>query len=163
MRPPIHSNKHYVQYTNATIAAGAVSTIELVKGVPQNAVVNTQDVVEGSVVKAVYVEYWVITTGTAGAESQITMCIYKNVAGAAPMTLTNLANLQSYPNKKNVLYTTQGVFGDERTNSVPLFRGWLKIPKGKQRFGLEDELVISAVSIEQGMQRCGFSTYKEYM
>ncbi len=52
--------------------------------------------------------------------------------------------------------------GDKFTNSVPLFRGWVKIPKGKQRFGLGDEFIVAFESVGEAAQLCGFSTYKEY-
>jgi len=42
-------------------------------------------------------------------------------------------------------------------------RGWYKIPKTKQRFGLGDRLVLQIAS--QGtdaLDFCGFATYKEY-
>ncbi len=57
---------------------------------------------------------------------------------------------------------TQGVFGDKFTNSVALVRQWFKIPKGKQRFGLGDQLFVTAQSTGQDFQLCGFATYKEY-
>ncbi len=163
MRSPIHSNKHYVSSTNATTVSGTVKKITWAKAVAQNAVTAAQDVVEGSVVKALYIELWFLGQGATGIDTQVNTIIEKVVAGQASATAANLANLQAYPNKKNVFFSMQGVMGDKFTNSVPLFRSWMKLPKGKQRMGLGDSIVMSTVSTGQSMQTCGMSTYKEYM
>ncbi len=162
MKAPISAIKHYVSFTNAQISVGTVAQLECVQGVAQTAVTNTADVVEGSVIKAVYIELWILGQGATGIDTQITMAIYKNPAGLTKMTASDLANAMGYANKKNIFYFTQAVFGDKFTNSVPLFKGWIRLPKGKQRFGLGDQLICSVVSTEQAIQRCGFSTYKEY-
>ena len=84
--------------------------------------------------------------------------------GTAPnATLSDITSMNSYANKKNILYTTQGVLGDTNSNPIPAMRGWFKIPKGKQRFGLGDKLNLNITSLTaDGMENCGIFIYKEY-
>ncbi len=162
MRNPITSIKHYVQFTNQTVAANIIVNRELIQSVPQTAVANQSDVVEGSVVNAVFLEFWLLGQGATGVDTQFNAAIYKNPSDRALMTAGEITNLMAYTNKKNVLYFTQGVIGDKFTNSIPVFRGWIKIPKGKQRFGLGDEFIFAFESIGEACQLCGFATYKEF-
>ncbi len=71
-------------------------------------------------------------------------------------------NLMVYPNKKNILFYSQGVIGDLTTQSIPVVRNWFLIPKGKQRMGLGDKIVETLTATAAVIQNCGFSTYKEY-
>lgn len=77
------------------------------------------------------------------------------------MTFTNSATLDSYSNKKNVLYTTQGLTPDANGNPIPFVRQWFKIPKGKQRFGLTDSLVLNISANVEDVTHCGLMIYKE--
>ncbi len=151
MRSPIHSNKHYVSSTNATTVSGTVKKITWVKAVAQSAVANAQDVVEGSVIKAVYIETWFLGQGSTGVDTQVNVIIEKIVAGQASATAAQMANMQAYPNKKNIFFAMQGVMGDKFTNSIPLYRSWLKLPRGKQRMGLGDSIVMSILSTGESM------------
>ncbi len=76
---------------------------------------NTEDVIEGAIVKAVFIELWVKSNAPAGTEDKFQFAIEKVPAGAAPLSFTDMNNLQSYQNKKNILYFTQGVIGDLTT------------------------------------------------
>ncbi len=147
---------------NATIASGAKRTQNLVKGVGQTAVVNTEDCVEGSIVKAVFIELWVKSNAASGSDTKFQLAIEKLPAGATAMTFAQMNTLMGYSNKKNVLFFSQGVIGDGTTQAIPIVRQWFKIPKGKQRFGLDDKLVVTISSTAEVIQNCGFATYKEY-
>ncbi len=81
------------------------------------------------------------------------------------MTTGQMAALHDYDNKKNILFTAQGLLTPNDGGQVPVLRSWYKIPKGKQRFGLADELVLSirnnnATAIDINL--CGVIIYKEY-
>ncbi len=162
MLAPIVSIKHYVQQEKTGIASGAKFPVEIVQGVGQSAVTNTSDVVEGSVVKAVFLEFWVKSNASAGTDNKFQLVIEKLQFNAVPISFTQMNNLMSYPNKRNILFFSQGVIGDLTTQSVPIVRQWFKIPKGKQRFALGDELVLSVSATGAELELCGFSTYKEY-
>ncbi len=162
MVAPINSNKHYVFLSNANIASGAKTTFVLVEGALAPATGNAQEVEEGSVVKAVYYEMWIYGLGASGTDTQFFLSLEKKPSDAPSMTVSQSLNLGVYSNKKNVLFTTQGVIGGIDTNSVNIIRNWVLIPKGKQRIGLGDTIESCITTLGAPMQRCGFTTYKEY-
>ncbi len=136
----------------------------MVKAVAVGGVVNTEDVVEGAVIKAVHIEMWFSSTATSGQSGECQMIVEKVPAGQTPATSAQLLNLQAYPNKKNIFFTFQGNIAGLSTGHqpVPVLRNWLLIPKGKQRFGLGDSLVMSMINITQTLVTCGIIIYKEY-
>ncbi len=163
MVAPINTVKHYVQFENATINDGAIRANAISDAVIAPAATNTRDVREGAIVKAIFVEIWIKSNASAGTDTKFQFALEKVPTGAAAVTFTQLNNLQAYDNKKNILFYSQGVIGDLTTNSIPIVRNWFKIPKGKQRQGLGDRLVITTSSTGAIVQHCGFSTYKEYI
>ncbi len=162
MVAPIVAIKHYVQAENAQVASGAIRAIDLVSGVGQAAVAATDDVVEGSIVKAVFLEHWVKSFAGAGEDAKFQFCLEKVNISVPSVTFTEMNNLMAYANKKNILFYSQGVIGDLTTQAIPIVRQWFLIPKGKQRFGLGDRLVATLSATSATIQNCGFSTYKEY-
>ncbi len=136
--------------------------MDIIDSVSQNTVTNVDDVVEGAIVKAVFLEQWVKSFAAAGEDTKFQLLLEKVPAGATPVTFAQMNTLMSYPNKKNCLFYSQGIIGDLTTQSVPVVRQWFKIPKGKQRFGVGDKLVVTISATAAVIQNCGFSTYKEY-
>ncbi len=118
------------------------------------------EIQEGSIVKAVYIELWIRAGDTVGASGQIV--IYKSEGDTAAPSTTEMAALGDWVNKKNIFYTTMGLFNDQDADAIVAYKGWLKIPKGKQRFGLGDKLRISTFTPTIDLHKCGFATYKEY-
>ncbi len=157
----VHSRKHYVQTTLSTITTGAKLDIVVVKAVEDTSANLGNEVAEGSTIKAVYFEMWVIGTVT---DQFFTAVIVKLPGGLGGPTVSNLADLNTWDNKKNILYTTQGLASNDGiAMPLPLFKGWIKIPKGKQRFGLGDKLQFVIMSRgDASLKVCGFNTYKEY-
>ncbi len=160
MRPTINSEKHYVQTSLTGIVGGAQLSVVLVDGeVTPGA---TPDHVRvGAIVKAVYVEMW--TVSAEAVVGTVLLTLYKKPSGEANMTTAQAGALHTYSNKRNILYHTQGVFGNNATEGVPWMRQWFKIPKGKQRFGLNEQLILNI--FPQGtidVNVCGFTVYKEY-
>ncbi len=162
MRAPIHSVKHYHQITLSTSSTGTetesilVNATEIGTANPAN-----NDVVEGSVIKAVYLELWVIGSVS---DQFFTIIVHRVPSGLASANFTNMTNLGQYGNKKNILYTTQGLASNDGiAQPIAVHRGWIKIPKGKQRFGLSDRLILQVASRGSAtITYCGFATYKEY-
>ncbi len=143
------------------MALGAIARATLVRGISVAAVgANTFEVQEGSVVKAIYVEYWV--SSDDATLSSGTISFEKVPAEATNMTHAQSQNLAAYANKKNLLETHQGLFPSSSQNPVNIFRHWVKIPKGKQRIGLGDEIVLNFSAVADGLKFCGLATYKEY-
>lgn len=164
MRAPINSVKHYVQQTNTAIASGAALSVIVVAAVANTALpAATKDVKEGSIVKAVYLEFWLKGTGASDADTQFNFVVFKNPGGANDMSVSDSLNLMAYDNKKNIFFASQGVIGGVGGGqSVPVIRQWLKIPRGKQRFGLKDELTVFIGTTGEAMQACGLVVFKEY-
>ena len=165
MVAPINSIKHYVARTNTGVATGALSTNVLVDAVAvASAGGNAFDVTEGSIVKAVWLEYWCLCTGVTDANTQLTAILEKVPANQASVTFAQIVNLGAYPNKKNVLNTFQGNIGAQidGNGSIPVMRGWYKIPKGKQRMGLGDRVVFTMTTSGNAAAICGMCIYKEY-
>ncbi len=122
--------------------------------------VNANQVVEGSVIKAVYVEMWLL----AGSQQpgSITVTLEKLIGSSTTMTFLESSQLFTYSNKKNILYCTQGITPDANGNPIPFLRGWFKIPKGKQRFGLNDRLLLNISANVEDCTFCGQFVYKAY-
>ncbi len=161
MRPVVHTRKHYTQVSLSTLTAGNAVTFDIIDSV---AVANKNapdEVTEGAIVSAVYFEFWLTTDDAAAGTAIVT--VEKIPAGAADPTTTNMAALDTYPNKKNVFYTTMGLTNPELGVAIPIVKSWIRIPKSKRRFGLGDKFVITFFAQTGTMRICGFNTYKEQM
>ncbi len=161
MKPVIHSVKHYVQHSISTTVAGAVSSVNLVKAVVPSAVNSAIEVSEGASVKAVWLEMWIRTGDTAHGSFVFIIEKVPGISSVNP-TAANMGALNDYTNKKNILYTCQGLSNDQDADAVPIYKGWIKIPKSKQRFGLDDQLNFHIFAQALDQITCGFATYKEY-
>jgi len=141
MRAPINSIKHYVQRTNISISSGAGNSEIVVAAVPNTSLPTaTKDVVEGAIVRAIYLEYWIKGLGASDAVTQFNFAVFKNPGGSNDMSVADSVNLMGYDNKKNVFFASQGVLGGVGGGqAIPVIRQWIKIPSGKQRLGLKDE------------------------
>ncbi len=161
MRAPIHSQKHYVQMSRSTVTTGTRVLTTLIQAREGTVASGVDEVIEGAIVKAIYIELWLI--GSMADQYSI-VTLTKEVGANVGPTFTEMVGLGIYTNKKNILFTHQGLAGNDGI-SIPLniMRGWYKIPKSKQRFGLGDSLRLAIAS--QGDATiffCGFATYKEY-
>lgn len=163
MRAVIHSRKHYVQLSLSQVSQGALLNTILADGI-EGTHTDPNQVSEGAGVKAVWVEAWAVQASSSVIGS-FTAGLYKNPGNTTLMTTAQGAALHDYPNKKNIFYVTQGISPTNDSALMLIFKGWIKIPKGKQRMGLGDQLVFflrnnnpAAVDIEL----CGMFIYKEY-
>lgn len=164
MVAPINSRKHFVSRPVALVAAAAIANIPIVTSVVASAVNLVNEVIEGSVVKAIWVEMWIISNAAANTSS-FTITLEKVPAGATQMTVAQAVNLMVYPNKKNILYTTQGIVSANAAGAqvVPVLRQFFAIPKGKQRMGLGDEIILNIFATGgEALNTCGMFIYKEY-
>ncbi len=159
MKAPIQSSKHYIQKSLTTVAAGALHFLEIAQGIQVQNIANPDDVAEGSVIKAVYVEMWIRAGGAAGGN--VVVSLIKEPLNIA-ITFAQHIALNNYENKKNVFYHTQGLTNQTGADAIPFVRQWIKIPKGKQRFALGDKLVLAISAQALAQDICGFAVYKEY-
>ncbi len=163
MKAPIHSKKHIFQIAQSTVAQAAIVN-NLIIEANESPSTSPQSIEEGAIVKACYVEFWV-SQDSASVVGSYTVMLLKNPGGNANPVAGDLAALHDYDNKKNILFTAQGLLTPNDGGQVPVLRGWYKIPKGKQRFGLKDRLQltirnnnVTAVDINF----CGLAIFKEY-
>ncbi len=162
MKAPITARKHYVQFTEFNVASATVTELALVDAKDLLAVNAPNEVVEGSVVKAIYVELWLTTD--AATTGSFVVVLEKVESEAATPVLTEMTTLMNYNNKKNILFCSQGILATEASgNPTPVMRQWFKIPRGKQRMGQDDQIrvLVAAIGANQ-ITGCSFSTYKEY-
>ncbi len=160
VRPMIHSTKHYVQQSIGTVVVGTNKNEFLATAVEvsQKNIVN--EVEEGALVKAVYLELWIRSAATSAASFTFVFC--KIPSGAGAPSDAEMAALGDWDNKKNILFTSQGLINDVDSSALNLYKGWIAIPKGKQRMGLGDTISWHLRTVGQSLNFCGFSTYKEY-
>ncbi len=159
MRPRVHAEKHIVQRSLATTAAGAITAVVLANAVASPTAGTVNHVREGCTISACYVEMWV--TGDDATPSTAILTLEKRPVNAPAMTTANSALLNDYNNKKNVLHTFMGLIPPDIQFPTAAVRGWFKIPKGKQRFGLGDRLILNIHGQSNGIDTCGFFIYKE--
>lgn len=159
MLSPINSNKHFVHIPVTVVTSGARTQFTIAQALARGAAVTaSSDITEGATIKAIYLEIWV---DGVTASKTVSACIVKRPAAVAGPTAAEMSNLGSYGNKKNVLEFHQGL-APSSGNQMALFRHWVRIPKGKQRFGLDDLIVIIINAVATNINVCGFMTYKEY-
>ncbi len=113
--------------------------------------------------KACYVEFW-LSQDSASIVGSYTVILYKNPGGSNLATTAEVAALHDYDNKKNILFTAQGLLTPNDGGQIPVLRGWYKIPKGKQRFGLGDTMVLTVRNNNSSaidINFCGVIIFKE--
>jgi len=110
---------------------------------------------------AVFIELWLQNSANDG---HAVVIVEKTQGDNAGPTFAEMAALFSYSNKKNILFTHEGLTSNDGVgNPVPILRQWIKIPKSKQRFGLGDGIALTLSNpSSNNLNRCGFAVYKEY-
>ncbi len=158
MRPMVHTEKHYVQQSLFAVGSGAIVPFTIAQAIAA-APTSANHVREGATISAIYVEMWLTSDDAAAGTCIVTL--EKLPGSATAMTTVESASLSAYDNKKNVLHTQMGLLGPNVQVPIAVIKGWFKIPKGKQRMGLEDSFVLNIHGQSNGCAGCGFFTYKE--
>ncbi len=157
MRAMVQTEKHIFQQSLATVAGGAITNISIATAV--DVATGTGQVRQGSRISAIYIELWI--TGDDAVQGTAIITLEKRMGGQAAMTVANSAALNAYLNKKNVLHTFQGLTPPNSQYPMAAIKGWFKIPKSKQRFGLGDRIVLNVHGQSDGVNFCGFYIFKE--
>ncbi len=159
MKAKIKSIKHYNTVAVTTVSSGARQTSNLVVAIAEGASrASAYNVEEGATINAIFCEFWV--SGVT-LDKTFQWCIVKLPSGAAAPTFGEMSTLTAYVNKKNILVSGQGL-APTSGNVLNLIRNWIHIPKGKQRFGLGDSLILVISAVGTNVNFCGLSTFKEY-
>ncbi len=158
MRPTINTEKHIVNNSIGTVAASAINPLTIAFAVATHPA-TVSEVREGAKISAVYIEMWV--TSGDGSQGSCIITLEKRTGNMVAMTTAQSAALGDYVNKKNVLHTFQGLLAPNTREPMAAIHGWFKIPKGKQRFGLQDILVLNIHGQGSAVNFCGFMVFKE--
>ncbi len=161
MRAPIHSRKHIVQTPFSQITTGTAESITLLDTVNVTVANAANEVQEGAVVKAIFIEMWLQNSANDGHQI---VCLGKTPeTGQAPV-FSEMAALDGYPQKNNLFFIHEGLSSNDGVgNPQAIMNGWYKIPKGKQRMALGDQLTLTISNpSSNNLNRCGKTIYKEY-
>ncbi len=159
MRPTINTEKHLVQFSLGSVASGALSALVIAIGKQTVSATVATHVREGAKISNVYIEMWCSSDDAASGTCIATL--ERVMGGQGLMTVADSAALDGYDNKKNVLHTFMGLTPSNVQYPMAILKGWFKIPKGKQRFGIEDQLRLNLHGQSNGLAFCGFAVYKE--
>jgi len=160
LRPRVQTVKHYVQWTVTPVSVGTTVNESIALSVTSTLSNLATEVKEGAIVSAIYIELWIIGQSDT-ASGNVLVSLYKKPGVGVQMTQAEATNLFAYDNKKNVMYHTQGITNDGIANATPFIRQWFKVPKGKQRMGLNDEWKLAISTQAEAVNYCGFALYKE--
>ncbi len=159
---PVNRIKHVVD-NSATVAAGAVNTVILVLAKDDPVLAQTNQVITGSIVNAIYLRVEVASNEAqdVGAIPNIYMFVWKNPGGNLTAPATNAVGTSD--NKKYVIHQEMTMMennlgGNPRT----LFNGVIVIPKGYRRFGPNDTLELKVGSTAVNITNCSQCHYKEF-
>ncbi len=158
MKPVINTRKHIVQVSLQSLTIGQATTTAIAEVKHDVDQALAPDLEVGAIVKAVYLELWLLGDGQQPNTSVV--IVEKLISGALAANSGQMAELHTYPNKNNIFELHQGLVGDANANPTPFYRNWIKIPKGKQRFSLGDSLRFTIRSNTEGMQFCGVAIFK---
>ncbi len=158
MRPTVHTEKHYAQKSFFTVASGAITNVVICTA--EEDATAAAKIRIGSKISALYVEMWLTSDDTAAGTSIVTL---EKVEGGQTVLMAagDSAALETYRNKKNIFHTQMGLLGPNTQYPLASIKGWFKIPKTKQRFGVGDRMVLNVHGQSNGVNGCGFFTYKE--
>ncbi len=161
MKPIVHSTKHYIQFPIDQIATGTIQNIILANSVESTVANLANEVEEGTEIRAIQIQLLLQNQGNLG---EFIVILEKIARAGNGITFAESANLFGYNNKKNVLFVSQGLTSNDGVgNPQQIMNQWFKIPKGKQRMGLTDRIILSIANVSSGdLNRCGKAVYKEY-
>ncbi len=143
-------------------AAASVTTLVVAAVDVEDKIANAAQIITGEIVKAIYCEYWLLGAEASNASSSFQLAISKLPGGEGTPSFAEVNALSFWTNKKNVLFFSQGLLGGDLTNPVPIIRQWIKIPKGKQRFGLNDRMAVTITGLSGAIIFCGMTVFKSY-
>ncbi len=158
---PIQRIKHVVD-TSATLAAATTLTVNLIEAVDAPVIANTDEVITGSAVNAIYLNVEIGSNETdAGAIPNVYMAVSKNPGNAITMPQAN--QVGASPFKKFVIHQEMKMLNNVAGgNPRTLFNGIIVIPKGYRRFGPSDHLKVAFFSTALNITVCLQCHYKEF-
>ncbi len=158
---PVNRIKHVVD-SNATVTAGTVFPVDIIKSVDAPVLGNTADVVTGSKVNAIYLKVEVSPNETdAGAIPNVYLAVYKSPNGLSGNIDPSITG--SNANKRFIIHQEMVMLNNlAGGNPRILFNGVIVIPKGYRRFAPGDLLRLTLKSNALNFAYCLQAHYKEF-
>ncbi len=156
-KPIIQSVKNIVDSTLIGVGAGVTSNVSLAfaTNVYSGGVTS---VPVGATVSSVYLFVQILpSTGTANVD----WFIWKNPANNLTRPVPGAVGGDK--NRRHVLHEEKGIPGNAADGAYPLtFKGVVKIPKGRQRWGEDDnlEIVLSGADVHNICIKCIYKFYQ---
>ncbi len=166
---PINTVKHVVD--TSTIIAAGVSTVlqNSVITVDTALLANAADIDAGSKISSIFYSIYVFSEGGELANEVPLTDFYflKNPGNTwGAFNATNLPTPGAsgvHINKRHILHEEKGLAGggDASLTGVPMvFKGSIRIPRGRQRFGQSDRFLV-AIKTQFNSKVCVKAIYKE--
>ncbi len=152
---PINSVKNILDATALTVSAGVITTVDLMTVVNDYAG-GAIEVPVGAVVRGVYLFFQI-------QPQTLKVAIEAYVAKVPPgLTLPVPGATGGDSGRRFILHEEKGIPGPSNNGSPPsTFRGYVKLPRGRQRVGESDRLVLR-VSSAGAYDMCAKAIYKWY-
>ncbi len=156
---PVKSYKHVVDIQGG-LALGTQLNSILIDAVDAPVLTGAAGVEVASTVRAIYLKVEVYAT-SAAALSNVYMTVMKNPSNALTAPAPNAVGVSDV--KKQIIHQEmvmiqQVAEGNPRT----LFKGVIRIPRGYQRMGQDDTLLLSLLSPGVAIFFCVQCIYKEF-
>ncbi len=156
---PVNRIKH-VRDNQAAYTAGTQSNNNIIAANDSPVLANTNEVLTGSTVNAIYLKVEANAT-TSAALANLYMIVYKNPGGNITAPAANTVG--SNDDKRFVIHQEMIMFQQQDgSNPRTVFNGVIVIPKGYRRFGPNDLLVLSFLAPGVNVQVCFQVHYKEF-
>ncbi len=158
---PINRHKHVVD-SAATVTAATTIPVELIKAVDAPVIANTNEVIVGSKVNAIYLKVEVVSNETdAGAIPNVYMLVMKDPSDLAGNLDPSIVGANT---QKNLVIHQEMIMLNNLAGGNPriLFNGVIVIPRGMRRFSPGDKLKINLRSTAVNFAYCLQCHYKEF-
>ncbi len=158
----IDSNKNMISLATA-LPSGVKTALLIAESQDSATLAVPADVERGCVIKAIWIEIWVTATEeiATGITNLVEFYLFKNPGS----NLTSpIPGTEGSSNEKSFIFKKwKGIIGS-RTVGFPAYawKGWCKIPKGKQRMAANDVWQLIMQSSGTNALACASFIYKWY-
>ncbi len=158
---PVQRIKHVVD-TSATLTAGSVLEVDLIRANDAPVLANTAEVITGSTVNGIYLRVEVAGNEMdPGAIPNFYMAVGKNPGGNLSLPDPNVVGASD--NKRYIIHQEMVMFEDAQGgNPRTVFNGVIVIPKGYRRMGPNDTLNVRFLTTAVNVALCLQCHYKEF-
>ncbi len=166
---PINSVKHVVDIASTAVPAGVVTEMPIADAVDDPAQGSPNQVATGSRISSFYVRVEVIhNSGTWVTQPRMYMIVMKNPGNnlATPFPAgVGTTDLRKFVIHQEMIMVT-GIAADDNSFPRTMFVGVIKLPRGYQRFGYDDNLSLAfslpLAATTATVSVCIQAIYKEY-